>query len=251
MPHPVAPKLLAHLLAIEDLSLNPRHAIGIMAQAVAGSLPIQDLPVRWIVGPPIVQAQHNYHLLGYPEHSVVQEATYTHWVDDTRMLRTQTTSLVLAELLTLAQAPSPVVLLAPGMVYRRDVRDRWHCGQPHQMDVWVLLPTGSTSAQALRAGLVSMLHTLLGVPPAGIQLLDTEHPYTRQGVEISVRWGNRWLEVGEAGLIAPDLLERVGMDPVQWTGWAMGWGLDRLVMARKGLPDIRLLRDHFLQSPGR
>lgn len=88
--------------------------------------------------------------------------------------------------------------------------------------------------------------------PAGIfPRRDTEHPYTRQGVEISVRWGNRWLEVGEAGLIAPDLLERVGMDPVQWTGWAMGWGLDRLVMARKGLPDIRLLRDHFLQSPGR
>lgn len=243
MSHPVNSSVLAHLLAIEDLTLNPAHAIALMVQEVARALPVQGLPIRWVAGPPIVQAAHNYRLLGYPENSVVQESTYTHWVDDTRMLRTQTTSLVLSELLELASSPSPVVLLAPGMVYRRDVRDRWHCGQPHQMDVWVLMPTGSTSSQALRSALVSMVGVLTGASEADVQLRDTDHPYTEQGVELSVRWDDRWLEIGEAGLIAPDLLARVGLDPAQWTGWAMGWGLDRLVMARKGLPDIRLLRD--------
>lgn len=58
-----------------------------------------------------------------------------------------------------------------------------------------------------------------------------------------MRWQDRWLEVGEAGLISPSLLGRLGIDSEHWGGLAMGWGLDRLVMARKGLPDIRLLRD--------
>jgi phenylalanyl-tRNA synthetase alpha chain len=62
------------------------------------------------------------------------------------------------------------------------------------------------------------------------------------GRQIDVRLEETWVEVGECGLAASAVLERAGLDPVRWSGLAMGLGLDRLVMLRKGVPDIRLLR---------
>lgn len=243
MKTPIDPATLARLLAMEDLTERPTHAICQMARRVAQTLPGDVPDETWITGPRIVEADHNYRLLGYPQDAVVQESTYTQWVDNTRILRTQTTSLILERLLRLAQQPAPITLLAPGLVYRRDVRDRWHCGQPHQMDVWVLEEKGRDRPQELRQSILNMAMATTGRSHDEVQLLDTAHPYTQEGVEISVRWEDRWLEVGEAGLIDPGLLLRVGLDPERWGGWAMGWGLERLVMARKGLPDIRLLRD--------
>ena len=243
MHTPTNPTKLAQLLAIEDLTERPTHAICQMARRVAQSLPGDVPDETWITGPRIVEADHNYRLLGYPQDAVVQESTYTQWVDSSHILRTQTTSLILGRLLQLAQKPAPITLLAPGMVYRRDVRDRWHCGQPHQMDIWILEEKGRDRPKELRQAVRSMAMATTGRSYGDVQLLDTAHPYTQEGVEISVRWEDRWLEVGEAGLIDPDLLRRVGLDPERWGGWAMGWGLDRLVMARKDLPDIRLLRD--------
>lgn len=68
------------------------------------------------------------------------------------------------------------------------------------------------------------------------------HPYTRDGVQIDAEVDGEWVEIGECGLIDPGLLTRCGLDPDHVSGLAMGLGLDRLVMARKGIEDIRLLR---------
>lgn len=200
-------------------------------------------PIQTVVGDPVVQAAHNYTLLGYPKDAIVQDATYTQWVDDQSILRTQTTSLILEALLRLAPDPRACTLLAPGMVYRRDVRDRWHCAQPHQMDIWVLMPKEQESPQAL----LDLVHTLAnaGMPGVELDIRNTSHPYTEQGIEINAKWQGQWLEVGEAGLIAPSLLERLGIDTAKWGGLAMGLGIDRWTMVAKQLPDIRLLRDQL------
>lgn len=228
------------LLSIQDLTLNKNHAIHLMVERVCQSLPWQDR-LSLIKGDPVVLADHNYRLLGYASDAVVQESTYTHWVDDQHMLRTQTTSLILQSLIELSKSPYPITLVAPGMVYRRDVRDRWHTGQPHQIDIWRLVPKGQHSLD-INSILMELTSNLLG-KKTKIQLLDTEHPYTIQGKEVSAWWQNQWLEIGEAGLICPELLSRLNIDPDKWEGVAMGWGLDRLVMVAKNLPDIRLLRD--------
>lgn len=242
---PIGPERLQQLLAVKDLTQDPKHAISQMAQTLATALtqsaPGAYPPIKAVVGSPIVQAAHNYSLLGYPEDAIVQDATYTQWVDGQSILRTQTTSLILEELLHLAPDPHACTLLAPGMVYRRDVRDRWHCAHPHQMDIWVLMPKEQESQQAL----MDMVRVLAraGMPGVDLDIRQASHPYTKHGIEINAKWDNQWLEVGEAGLIAPSLLGRLGIDAARWGGLAMGLGLDRWTMVAKRLPDIRLLRD--------
>ncbi|MFP3547873.1 hypothetical protein SB748_31325, partial [Rhizobium sp. SIMBA_035] len=68
------------------------------------------------------------------------------------------------------------------------------------------------------------------------------HPYTQQGLQVDVRMDGEWLELAECGLMAPHLFEQAGLDPTNWNGLALGMGLDRALMLRKGIPDIRLLR---------
>lgn len=242
MPKTISNSKLQDLLAISDLTTDDSHAISLMVKQVSESILLPG-PVRLVKGSRIVPARNNYELLGYAPDAIVQESTYTHWVDDNDILRTQTTSLILEALLKIAPSPPPMSLLAPGIVYRRDVRDRWHCAQPHQIDLWHLMPKHEESQELLLRQVYHLVEHTTGMEEKDIQINPTSHPYTEHGVEVSVRWQDRWLEVGEAGLISPSLLGRLGIDSEHWGGLAMGWGLDRLVMARKMLPDIRLLRD--------
>lgn len=235
----ISPLQLSSLLAIEDLTQNSSHCIAqmvdILRSAISSLYP--DLPIHMLNGPAVVNADHNYRLLGYPTDNITQSNIYTKWVDEHHMLRTQTTSLILEYVLRWRHAPHPVVLLAPGMVHRRDVRDRWHCAQPHQIDIWVLgVPA---TPQTIRVAMEALSHSAVHQTPV---LHKTTHPYTQHGLEINAQWGAQELEIGEGGGIAPSLLERLYIDP-KWGGLATGWGLDRLVMVRKQLPDIRLLRD--------
>jgi phenylalanyl-tRNA synthetase alpha chain len=138
---------------------------------------------------------------------------------------------------SLALNPYDDVLLAcPGLVYRRDVVDRLHVGEPHQLDLWRVC-----SKETRRADLLEMIELVIAatLPGRAWRVNEVAHPYTTGGLEIEVADGARWVEVGECGLAARHVLGRAGLDQ---HGLAMGLGLDRLLMLRKGIDDIRLLR---------
>ncbi|MBM7847386.1 hypothetical protein JOE65_000614 [Arthrobacter roseus] len=80
------------------------------------------------------------------------------------------------------------------------------------------------------------------LPNAQWRAVPAVHPYTTNGLQIDVRVGEEWLELAECGMVAPHLFADAGLDPKQWSGLALGMGLDRALMLRKGIPDIRLLR---------
>jgi phenylalanyl-tRNA synthetase alpha chain len=80
------------------------------------------------------------------------------------------------------------------------------------------------------------------LPGREARLTAAVHPYTTDGLQIDVLENGEWVEIGECGLALPALLEESGLDPAGTTGLAMGVGLDRILMLRKGLDDIRLLR---------
>jgi phenylalanyl-tRNA synthetase alpha chain len=124
----------------------------------------------------------------------------------------------------------------PGLVYRRDAIDRLHVGEPHQVDVWRIAEGG--------VDLDEMLDVLVGalLPGARWRTVPARHPYTEQGRQVDVRVGDEWVELAECGLAAAHVLATAGLDPDRWRGLALGMGLDRAVMLRKGVPDIRLLR---------
>jgi phenylalanyl-tRNA synthetase alpha chain len=126
------------------------------------------------------------------------------------------------------------LIIHPGICYRRDVVDKRHVGEPHQMEVWLISNSQHLGREALIKLIQTILHAVL--PGVSYRLNEVSHPYTRNGLEIEVLVDGKWIEVGECGEAHPGLLQP------GYTGLASGWGLDRLAMLVKGIDDIRLLR---------
>ncbi|MEZ4339970.1 MAG: hypothetical protein R3B82_25390 [Sandaracinaceae bacterium] len=233
---------LRRCLALRDLT-DPAagaHAMQLLLGAIVEALKRRwGCAVVWHRAHPVVRTRDNYDALGYPPDGAARDARYTRYVAEGSVLRTQTSAMVPPLLALLAAVePRDVVLVCPGLVYRRDQIDRHHVGEPHQVDLW-RVTRGAMTATDLEAMIGAVVEA--GLPDRDWRSVDAEHPYTQRGRQIDVRDGDAWIEVGECGLADPDLLARAGM-PAGVTGLAMGLGLDRLLMLRKGIEDIRLLR---------
>jgi phenylalanyl-tRNA synthetase alpha chain len=226
-------------IALRDLT-DPyagKHALQVMTAAVLAAV-----STRWPIdvvldrGDRIVEIADNYDRLGYSADARTRDAVYTRYVDATHMLRSQTSALIPPVLRRLAAAGSyEAVIACPGMVYRRDVIDRLHTGTPHQMDVWLISPDPPD--------LLALVSTVVSAALPGVawRANPASHPYTCGGLEIEASVDGRWVEIAECGVAAPAVLAAAGLPP-EISGLAMGMGLDRLLMLRKGIPDIRLLR---------
>jgi len=189
-----------------------------------------------------VPVADNYDRLGYPPGAAVREARHTRYLAPGLVLRTQTSAMIPPLLERLARDRLPDVLLScRGLVYRRELIDRHHVGEPHQADLWRIRAGGGVRLAG--GDLDEMLEVLLhaAVPGRRWRSVPADHPYTLEGRQVDVWDGGAWVEVGECGLAHPGVLARAGLSR-DVSGLAMGTGLDRLVMLRKGIDDIRLLR---------
>jgi phenylalanyl-tRNA synthetase alpha chain len=235
------PEQLRLDLGLRDLSdpAEGRHAIQILAgRAVAALSRAWGCEVRWCRGPRIVPVADNYDRLGYAAEAITRDARYTRYVDAGRMLRSHSSAMIPPALRRLAGEPgADVLLVCPGIVYRRDAIDWQHTSTPHQLDLWRI------TRRAMRgADLEQMIAVLLGALTPGLphRQQPRTHPYTRLGRQADVRHAGRWVEVWECGLAHPRVLAAAGLPGCG--GLALGMGLDRLLMLAKRIPDIRLLR---------
>ncbi|MFK0191921.1 hypothetical protein [Kitasatospora sp. NPDC090308] len=265
---------LARDLAVRDLT-DPAagpHALQLLvdraAEALAGRW---GCAVRVHRGERTVTVADNYDHLNYRADDVTRDARYTRYVDDRRMLRSHSSALVPGALRALAaqeaagEAPEAVLLVCPGLVYRRDSIDRLHSGTPHQLDLWYLTRRPVPAGPADLAEMIAVLADAL-LPGTEYRTEERVHPYTLAGRQLDVAAGGggrssggrnsgaedgngqegngqdgAWVEVAECGLAHPRVLAGAGLGP-RWSGLALGMGLDRVLMLRKGVPDIRLLR---------
>jgi phenylalanyl-tRNA synthetase alpha chain len=242
MPATLSPDHVAAALALRDLTdpTQGTHAVGLLLDAAVAALATRwGSTVRVLRSSPAVTVEDNYDRLGYEPSAITRDARYTRYLGDTVMLRSHTTAGVPPALRALAAEPDPpadVLLVLPGLVYRRDVIDRLHVGEPHQVDLW-RITRGDLDLPDLLGTLVET-----ALPGARWRTVPARHPYTEQGRQVDVRVDDDWVELAECGLAAPHVLARSGLDPDRWCCLALGMGLDRAVMLRKGVPDIRLLR---------
>jgi phenylalanyl-tRNA synthetase alpha chain len=241
MPTVLTPDQLQHALALRDLT-DPEagsHGIQMLVDVAVDALAQTWLcDVRRERGPRVVPLEYNYDRLRYPPADVTRDARYTRYVDDGHVLRSHASAMLPPALARVADNPADdVLLVCPGITYRRDAIDRLHTGTPHQLDLWRITRHGIGEAD-----LEEMLHILVDalVPGRAWRWEPRVHPYTLNGRQVDVRNGDEWVEVWECGLAHPDVLADAGLDG--WSGLALGMGLDRLLMLRKGIPDIRLLR---------
>ncbi|HEV2256449.1 MAG TPA: hypothetical protein VGS06_25165 [Streptosporangiaceae bacterium] len=235
------PVQLQRDLDLRDLSepaAGP-HAIQILiGQAVEGLSRAWGCEVRWCSGPRIVPVTDNYDRLGYPAEAITRETRYTRYVDAGNVLRSHSSALIPPALRRLARQPGDdVLLVCPGIVYRRDAIDWQHTGTPHQLDLWRI--TGQAMSNT---DMDQMIAVLLGALAPGLphRQQPRTHPYTLDGRQIDLYHDGRWVEVWECGIAHPRVLAAAEL-PGR-SGLALGMGLDRLLMLVKHIADIRLLR---------
>jgi len=275
----LTPDQLARDLAVRDLTDPDEgpHALQLLLDAAVAALAdAWGCDIRVARGPRVVALTDNYDALGFPTADVTRDARYTRYVDDHRMLRSHSSAMVPPALRALAaeiaaEAPAgaaprawtpasdaaeracersnrhDVLLVCPGITYRRDAVDRLHTGTPHQLDLWRI-----SRRELTVLDLEEMTSLLAGalVPGLAHRAEPRVHPYTLDGRQVDVLAGpgpsgrlsgeQEWVEVWECGLAHPEVLRAAGVR--DRTGLALGMGLDRLLMLRKGIPDIRLLR---------
>jgi phenylalanyl-tRNA synthetase alpha chain len=209
-------------------------------------------------GPELEDDEHNFVKLNIPEGHPAREPIDNFYVDDPtrtqrpRMLRSQTSTVqirVLEDAVAKGWGP-PVKIVSPGRVYRPDTVDATHSFMFHQIEgLW--LDRGVSMAD-LKGTLVQFARAYFG-PGAEVRLRPSFFPFTEPSAEfdmkIALKPGEppRWIELGGCGMVDPAVLTACGIDPEVWTGFAFGFGIERLAMGKYAIPDIRMLFENDLR----
>ena len=238
------------LLSVSDLTIDvkeglERNIVGKIFDDVFEKLKSKKFPnIKVIRGDSVVLASDNFDKLLFSLGNPGRSSTYTRYTDEEHVLRTHTSALVPQTFESLINDEiDQITFLLPGLVYRRDVIDPRHLDAFHQIDVWTLQDV-SKYGKPNRDDLLKLAEVVFeaACPDAEMIVLEAQHPYTIDGIEVYAGIGNKQIEVLEAGLIHPQVLINSGLDPEKVYGLALGMGVERLIMARKDLPDIRLIR---------
>jgi phenylalanyl-tRNA synthetase alpha chain len=244
MPDHLSPEQLRRDLDVRDLT-DPKqgpHAIQLLVGLAVDALRSSwSADIRWCRGPRVVAVEDNYDNLLIGSEAASRDARYTRYVDERHMLRSHSSAMIPPALRALGlREYQDVVLICPGIVYRRDAIDWQHTGTPHQLDVWRISRSRNLETQDLEE-MINLLGEAL-MPGRPRRSEPRRHPYTLEGRQVDIRREEQWIEVWECGLAHPEVLRRAGLEGS--SGLALGMGLDRLLMLRKAIPDIRLLRTH-------
>lgn len=244
-----SPETIEKLLSIEDLTLptpegQERNIIGKVYDQVINKLTEYQFPnIQVIRGDATVNAKDNFDSLLFSPGNPGRSSTYTRYVDEDHVLKTHTSALVPSTFNNLQKSIDHITFVFPGLAYRRDVIDPRHLDVFHQIDVWTL-QENKKYGKVNRENLLELAKTVFeaACPDAEMVVYEAKHPYTIDGIEVYAKVDGKEIEVLEAGLAHPEVLRNSGIDPEQYSGLALGMGVERLIMARKNLPDIRLIR---------
>jgi len=198
-------------------------------------------------GPEVEDERHNFVALNIPPAHPARDPLDNFYIDETTMLRSQTSTV---QIRVMEGQKPPVRIVAPGRVYRPDTVDASHSFMFHQME-GLYVDEGVTMAD-LKTCIDQFFKAYFG-PDASSRFQPSYFPFTEPSAEIDLSCQichakgcpackyTGWMELGGAGMVHPNVLEAVGYDSEKYTGFAFGFGIDRGVMQKYGIPDIRLL----------
>ena len=188
-------------------------------------------------GPEVEDIRHNFDALNIPPSHPARDPLDNFYLSDSTMLRSQTSTV---QIRVMESQPPPVRVIAIGRVYRPDTVDATHSFMFHQIE-GLMVAKGVTMAD-LKTVLRLFARSYLG-QDVKIRFRPSFFPFTEPSVEVDMLWhgGDRWVEMGGAGMVDPNVFRAVGYDPEEISGFAFGLGIERLCMRRHGIDDIRLL----------
>ena len=203
-------------------------------------------------GPELEDDEHNFVKLNIPAEHPARDPIDNFYVDNpelgskARMLRSQTSTVQvrMMEKIVADGSGPPIKIVSPGRVYRPDTVDATHSFMFHQLE-GLYIDRGVSMAD-LKSTLLQFARAYFG-DDAEIRLRPSFFPFTEPSAEfdmmISLKPGKpaSWVELGGCGMIDPNVLSACGIDPEEWSGFAWGFGIERLAMGKYGIPDIRML----------
>ncbi len=205
------------------------------------------LGYRVVDGREVETTRYNFDALAFPPGHPARSPLQTLFLDDKTVLRTETSP---SQIRTMESQEPPVYIVTLGRVYRRDTPDATHTPVFHQVE-GLAVDEGITLAD-LEGTLDFLLKALFG-QERRTEFRTHYFPFTEPSIEAYVSCHvcdgsgcpvcrhSGWIEVGGAGMVDPALFEFVGYDPERYTGFAFGWGLERIAMLRHEFPDLREL----------
>ena len=192
-------------------------------------------------GPEIETDHYNFDALNIPAHHPARADHDTFWFDAERLLRTQTSGV---QIRTMEKQQPPIRIIAPGRVYRNDY-DQTHTPMFHQIEL--LFVDKNTNFTELKGLLHDFLRHFFE-EDLQVRFRPSYFPFTEPSAEVDVmRKNGKWLEVLGCGMVHPNVLRNVGIDPNEYSGFAVGMGVERLTMLRYNVTDLRAFFENDLR----
>ena len=215
------------------------------------------LPLGYTVveGPEVETDKFNFEYLNIPENHPARAMQDTFYISENLLLRTQTSGLQ-ARAMQANTEKTPVKIICPGKVYRRDDDDATHSHQFMQIETLVV---GKDVTMADLKGTLDLVAKRMFGEKREIRLRSSYFPFTEPSVEVDVSCacnkkgncpvckGTGWIEILGAGMVHPNVLKMSGYDPEVYSGFAIGFGVDRITMLKYGFDDIRHLYNNDLR----
>ncbi len=206
-----------------------------------------------IEGPEVETEFYNFTGLNTPDYHPARDVQDTFYINESVLLRTQTSPMQVREM---ERHAPPVRVVVPGKVYRRDQIDATHSPVFHQIE-GLLVDKGITFAD-LKGALTAFAHQFYGADRK-VRFRPHFFPFTEPSAEMDVSCGlcggagcrvckgEGWIEILGSGMVHPNVLRMVGYDPEAVSGFAFGMGVDRIVMLKYGIDDLRLFFENDLR----
>lgn len=193
------------------------------------------------VGPEVESAYYNFDALNIPAHHPARADHDTFWFDAERLLRTQTSGV---QIRTMEKQRPPIRIMAPGRVYRNDY-DQTHTPMFHQIEL--LYVDKNVNFTELKGVLHDFLRAFFE-EDLQVRFRPSYFPFTEPSAEVDIMGKNgKWLEVLGCGMVHPNVLRNVGIDPNEYSGFAVGMGVERLTMLRYNVTDLRSFFENDLR----
>lgn len=193
-------------------------------------------------GPEVEDEFHNFVALNIPESHPARDPLDNFYLStpgterSALLLRTQTSTV---QIRVMEKQKPPIRVVIPGRVYRPDTVDATHLFMFHQLEALVV--DQNVSMVDLKSTIMQFVKAYFG-PETRVRFRPSFFPFTEPSAEVDVWFEDkhRWIELGGCGMVHPNVLKSVNIDPEQYSGWAFGFGIERIAMRKYGIADIRL-----------
>src|SRR5688500_17227989 len=193
-------------------------------------------------GPEVEDEFHNFVALNIPASHPARDPLDNFYLEgggageSAKLLRTQTSTV---QIRVMERQRPPIRVVIPGRVYRPDTVDATHLFMFHQLEALVV--DRNVTMVDLKSTIMQFVKAYFG-PDTNVRFRPSFFPFTEPSAEVDVWFENkqRWIELGGCGMVHPNVLKTVNIDPEEYSGWAFGFGIERIAMRKYGITDIRL-----------